>query len=98
MHIESANCRKPGRNQNRSRSNLGGKKEQMKRITPLCVISLLFIFATGLTLTLFSGCARAAKVAATPLPSALAVGMPSPNRGRFDLPPSGDEVWIVARN
>src|SRR5438105_536856 len=63
MRIESANCRKPGRNQNRSRSHLGGKKEQMKKITPLCVISLLFIFATGLTLTLFSGCKSAPRAA-----------------------------------
>src|SRR6266436_1543114 len=98
MRIENPNCSKPRRNQNRSRSNLGGKKEQMKKITPVSLICLLFILATVLTLPMISGCARAAKVAATPLPSALSVGTPSPNRGRFDLPPSGDEVWIVARN
>ena len=70
----------------------------MKKITTVSLICLLFILATVLTLPMISGCAKAAKVAATPLPSALSVGMPSPNRGRFDLPSTGDEVWIIARN
>src|SRR5439155_15371604 len=68
MRIESANCSKPGRNENRSRGNLGGKKEQMRKITTISIISLLSTAATVLGLTLLSGCESKSKGTMTPLP------------------------------
>src|SRR6266436_7280372 len=108
MRIESANRSEPGRKENRSRGNLGGKKEQMRKITTISVISLLFTAATVLGLTLLFGCTSSKKAAVTPLPSTSYYGggayheyagnaklaaSPSP----LALPSTGDEVWIIAR-
>src|SRR5438876_11760385 len=66
MHIESPGGSEPGRKQNRNRGNLGGKKEQMRKITMVSVISVLFVLAACLTLPMLSGCTKM-PAAVTPL-------------------------------
>src|SRR6266704_3178126 len=113
MHIESPDGSEPGRKQNRNRSNLGGKKEQMRKIGTISVISVLFAAATVLTLTLLSGCTKM-PAAVTPLSAddmyptgsyygGGARGYSSISKmatipSQLVLPLSGDEVWIIARN
>src|SRR5260221_9358774 len=101
MHIESPDGSELGWKENRNRGNLGGKKEQMKKITTVSVLSLLLSSATVLTLTLLSGCKTGLREPAlTPMPSATAISSVSraaAASSQFVLPSSGDEVWIIAR-
>src|SRR6266478_8120993 len=101
MHIKNANCSKSRRNKNRNRGNLGGKKEQMKKITMVSVISVLFVLAASLTLPMLSGC-MSKKSGLTPLSRASEAVYSNPTMAAapssFVLPSSGEEVWIIARN
>ena len=82
---------------------MGGKKEQMKKITTISVVIVLFTGATVLTLALLSGCAKRA-TGLTQLPAAVQYVSPSSSispmtsASPFVLPSSGEEVWIIARN
>src|SRR6266446_9619639 len=111
MHIESPDGSEPGRKQNRNRGNLGGKKEQMRKITMVSVISLILTLATGLILPLLSGCDSRSKMAMTTVPASSYDGggtrrgfFGEPNKHRLTgasnnaWPSTGDEVWIIARN
>src|ERR1041385_4002691 len=64
MYIKNANCSESGRNKNRNRGNLGGKKEQMKKSTMVSVFSVLSNVAT-VAVTLLSGCASSKRVGVT---------------------------------
>src|SRR2546428_10581624 len=112
MHIESPDGSEPGRKQNRNRGNLGGKKEQMRKIGTISVISVLLAAATVLTLALLSGCTKMPE-AVTPLsaPGMYPTGsyygggaggyFPLSQMGTPPspfLPPSfRGEVWVIAR-
>src|SRR6266436_5246999 len=110
MHIESPDGSEPGRKQNRNRGNLGGKKEQMRKITTVSIISLILTLATGLILPLLSGCDSRSKMAMTTVAASSYDGggtrrgfFGDPNKHRLtgasndSLLSTGDEVWIIAR-
>jgi len=81
----------------------------MRKITTGSIVTLLFAIASGLILTLLSGCESRSKVAMTALPTSSYDGgtrrgiSGAPHEHRLTgasanaLPSTGDEVWIIAR-